>query len=393
MENIIITKIINEYGDEFDVNWNLNTEKRRIEKSSMSYELVKEIFRVKEFKDIGTPNLILCSKDNSNYYCYNCIFGFEIFPKLCIYSISIDYILSNSKVSLSNLKIKKYEMHIELPKDIKKQYIDENIEFKYSKFVNVELTQVVKQRKCIVIIGIHSNRLMCAETLSSIAYNIYELLIIYFGIGIKILKIQYYEESKNIQLFSNIADKYYYGIRNYATDGIFVAVNKDSINKGIVNRFETFKRKTYLLNDVYLTITNTDTYKEIKINMMIQCIEGFYKSITGKKDKLHIILENVFLRNGFYNRILSKEDKRKVQADDRKETIFLFKAKNHRNYFSHLNENKRKILFNGFQLNYAYWKIVTTYRLILIKYLGTPYDEKALDKIISDINEYKKKCC
>ena len=66
-------------------------------------------------------------------------------------------------------------MHIELPKDIKKQYIDENIEFKYSKFVNVELTQVVKQRKYIVIISIHSNRLMCAETLSSIAYNIYEL--------------------------------------------------------------------------------------------------------------------------------------------------------------------------------------------------------------------------
>ena len=64
--------------------------------------------------------------------------------------------------------------------------------------------------------------------------------------------------------------------------------------------------------------------------------------------------------------------------------------KNHRNYFSHLNENKRKILFNGFQLNYAYWKIVITYRLILIKYLGVPYNEKLLDKIISEINEYKK---
>lgn len=35
MENIIITKVINEYGDEFDGNWNLNTEKRRIEKSSI----------------------------------------------------------------------------------------------------------------------------------------------------------------------------------------------------------------------------------------------------------------------------------------------------------------------------------------------------------------------
>ena len=388
----MIIKVTNEYGEKFDVNWELNTKKRTIEKSEISYELVKKIFRVKEFKDIGESNLILSSKDN-NYYCYNCIFGFEIFPKLSIYSISTDYILSNSKVSLDNLKVKKYEMFIELPRDIKQQYIDENIKFKYNKFVNVALTKVIKQKKYVLIIQINSNKLMYAETLSNIAYTIYELLIIYFGIGIKIQKMQYYEDDKAIQLFSNVVNKYHYGISNYVKNGIFVTVNKNSINKNIIDKYKEFRRKTYLLNDVYLTVTNADTYKEIKINMMIQCIEGFYKSITGKKDELHIILENVFLKNGFYNKILSKEDKRKVKVDDRKETIFLFKAKNHRNYFSHLNENKRKILFNGFQLNYAYWKIVITYRLILIKYLGVPYNEELLDKIISEINEYKKKCC
>ena len=114
----MIIKVTNEYGEKFDVNWELNTKKRTIEKSEISYELVKKIFRVKEFKDIGESNLILSSKDNNNY-CYNCIFGFEIFPKLSIYSISTDYILSNSKVSLDNLKVKKYEMFIELPRDIK----------------------------------------------------------------------------------------------------------------------------------------------------------------------------------------------------------------------------------------------------------------------------------
>lgn len=392
MGNITITKVTNEYGEKFNVNWELSTKKRAIEKSEISYELVKKIFRVKEFKDIEESNLILSSKDN-NYYCHNCIFGFEVFPKFSIYSISIDYILSNSKDSLDRLKVKKYEMFIELPRDIKQKHIDENIEFKYNKLVNVALTSIIKQKKYITIIHINSNRLMCAETLSSIAYNIYELLIIYFGIGIKIQKMQYYGDNKNIQLFSDVVNKYYYGIKNYVKNGMFVTVNKNSINKNIIDKFKEFRRKTYLLNDVYLTITNTDTYNEIKINMMIQCIEGFYKSITGKKDELYTILENVFLKNGFYDKILSKEDKRKVKVDNRKETIFLFKAKNHRNYFSHLNENKRKTLFSGFQLNYAFWKIVITYRLILIKYLGVPYNEKLLDKIISDINEYKKKCC
>ena len=83
-------------------------------------------------------------------------------------------------------------MFIELPRDIKQQYIDENIKFKYNKFVNVALTKVIKQKKYVLIIHINSNKLMYAETLSNIAYTIYELLIIYFGIGIKIQKMQYY---------------------------------------------------------------------------------------------------------------------------------------------------------------------------------------------------------
>lgn len=392
--DIIITKVINEDEEEFDIKWTLNLEKRIIQESDISYSLVKKIFKIKDIRDIKEANLVLYSSDNKEYYCYNCIFGFKICPDFSIYTVSIDYILSNSNTSLDTLKVKEYEMILELPKEINLSYIDEKIGFKYNKFIEILIKREYKEKTKIITLNIISSKLMYARNLSNIGYNIYELFIIYFGIGIKIISRGYYQYDSNyIEELSNIANKYYCGIENNVKSGIFIKINKKSINRDVLKKFEDFKRKTYLLNDVYLTITNTDTYKEIKINMMIQCIEGFYRSITGSKEELYVILENVFLKNNFYNKILSNKDKRRIKVDSRNETIFLFKAKNHRNYFSHLNENKRKILFNDLQLNYAYWKIVIAYRLMLIKYLNVQYDKELLDKIIFDINEYKEKYC
>lgn len=392
--DIIITKVVNGDEEEFDVKWILNLEKRIIQESDISYSLVEKIFKMKDIRDIKEVNLVLYSNDNNSYYCYNCIFGFKICPNFSIYTVSIDYILSNSNTSLDTLKVKEYEMILELPKEIKLNYIDEKIEFKYNKFIEIVIKREYNEKTKMITLNIISNKMMYARNLSNICYNIYELFIIYFGTGIKILSRRYYQYDNNyIEVLSNIANKYCYGIQNNIKSGIFIKINKNSINRDVLKKFGDFKRKTYLLNDVYLTITNTDTYKEIKINMMIQCIEGFYRSITGSKEELYVILENVFLKNNYYNKILSNKDKRKVKVDNRSETIFLFKAKNHRHYFSHLNENKRKSLFNDLQLNYAYWKIVIAYRLMLIKYLDIQYDKELLDKIIFDINEYKEKYC
>ena len=76
--------------------------------------------------------------------------------------------------------------------------------------------------------------------------------------------------------------------------------------------------------------------------MILQCIEGFYKSVYGKIKSYNLrgILKEVFLRNSYCKKILSNLDKRIIiTKEGYKESIFIYKAKNHRNYFSHLNIN------------------------------------------------------
>lgn len=389
MENIIITKVRNKNGRECNVNWNLNLEKRMIEKSLVTSFMIKEIFEVGDIRDIKDIDLILFSNETM-YYCHNCIFGFNILPEFCIYTVSIDYILVNSENSFEELRVNKYEMKIRLSKNLKNRFIDSNIKFKYNKFINVEIKKEYFEKECIMSIIVVSSRLMKTNKLSNIAYNIYELLIIYFGMGIEILKRIYYIDSNCKELLSTIVDKYGFGIKNSNSFGNFVEINSKTLNKDVLIKFEEFKEKTYLLNDVYLTVTNLNMYKEIKINMMVQAIEGFYKSTNGKSE-LHDILYYAFMNNGSYNKLLSKRDKRNVKVGKRKEKIFLYKAKNHRNYFSHLNEKERKKVFSGMELNYAYWKIHLTYRLLIIKYLNVPINVVLLEEIISNINDYAKK--
>ena len=390
MENIIITKVRNKNGQECNVNWNLNLEKRMIEKSLVTNFMIKEIFEVDDFRDIKAIDLILFSNETM-YYCYNCIFGFNILSEFCIHTVSIDYILVNSENSSEELRVNKYEMKIRLSKNLKNRFIDSNIKFKYNKFINVEIKKEYFEKECIMSIIVASSRLMKTNKLSNIAYNIYELLIIYFGIGIEILKRIYYVDSDYKELLSTIVDKYGFEIKDLNFFGKFVEINSKTLNKDVLLKFEEFKKKTYLLNDIYLTVTNLNMYKEIKINMMVQAIEGFYKSVINRKANLYDILYYAFMNNGYYNKLLSKRDKRNIKEEKRNKKIFLYKAKNHRNYFSHLNENERKKFFSGMELNYAYWKIHLTYRLLIIKYLNVPINVVLLEIIVSNINDYAKK--
>ncbi len=388
MDIIEIKRVINKNGQIYNVDWKFNLEERKIEESLISQSLIKFIFGKENIRDIEGTNLILLA-DEGSYYCYNCIFSFKIAPQFAIYTSSIDYVITNSNVSLDKLQITKYKMIIELPKETNRHYvsINKNITFKYNKFITVDLKKEYFEKRLIMTILVTSSKVVYENKLSSIAYNVYELLIIYLGEGIKIIKRMYCKDEECKELFCDIVEKYSFGIKNFVEFGNFIEIDQKSINKEILIKFEQFKEKTYLLNDVFLTITNSNMYKEIKINMMVQAIEGFYKSIIGKAE-LHDILNYTFLNNKYYDKLLSKKDRKKVKVGNRKDMVFLYKAKNHRNYFTHLNENERKKVFNGLELNYAYWKIHLAYRLLIMKYLGIQYDVEAIDKIVAGINEY-----
>lgn len=396
-EEINIIKITKENGQEVDVEWVLDINNRCIKKSNIKQEAFVELFDIKSsfiFSDIGALNLVLHS-DNTCFYCHNCIFGFnvDINGNFSIFCNSIDYIISNTCDNYNELKANKFKINFKLPKCIRINYIDFNIEFNYSKNIKVSLKKEYRTKEpCLLVLTILSHNQTSADNLSNLAYKIYELLMLYFGVGLEITSRKFYLNDICMDFYSLIVDKYNYGVKNSVSFSNFVMVDKNSLNKDIIKKFILFEKETSLLNGIYLTIINSDIYREIKINMILQCIEGFYRCIYDKKKKLTYkeILENVFLKNQYCKNILSSLDRRIICINGKKEYIFLYKAKNHRNYYSHLNINERKNMFEKMQINYAYWKIIIAYRLLLLEYLGVKYDKDLLKEIIRDINTYKK---
>ena len=99
-----------------------------------------------------------------------------------------------------------------------------------------------------------------------------------------------------------------------------------------------------------------------------------------------ILVKNIVFWSSFF--LKGQPALKKLNSEKSKSN--LYKAKNHRNYFSHLNINERKKVFEKKQINYAYWKVILTFRLLLLEYLGITYEKNLLIEIIKNINEYKK---
>ena len=374
---IKIIKIKKENGKEFDVDCVLDLDNRHIKKFYIKQETFFELFNIKSsfiFSDIDALNLVLYS-DNTCFYCCNCIFGFnlDMNGNFSIFCNSIDYIISNTCDNYKELKATKFQINFELPRCIRNNYIEFNTEFNYSRNTRVSLKKEYRTKKpCLLILTISSQNQLSANSLSNLAYKVYELLMLYFGVGLEITSRKFYLNDLSMDFYSSIVDKYSYGVKNSVSFSNFVMIDKNSLNKNIIKKYILFEKETSLLNSIYLTIINSDIYREIKLNMILQCIEGFYRCIYDKKAKLTYkqILESVFIKNQYCKKILSNLDKRIITINGTNENIFLYKARNHRNYFSHLNINKRKNMFEKMQINYAYWKIVLVYRLLLLEYLG-----------------------
>ena len=352
------------------------------------------LFEIKHLSDEIKPQNLVLFSDKDYFYCQNCIFGYKITNGMfTIFANTIDYIISSTMNKFEDLKCDKHQICFELPKGIKDNYIAYSINFKCNNSTKVLLEKKYKtQCHCQLILTISKDKKISAKKLSDLALTIYEILMIYFGVGMKIISRTFDLDNKKINFYTSVVDKYSYGVKNSISFSNFIMLDNNSLNKEIIQKYNNLKKETLILCDVYFTIINSDTYREIKLNMILQCIEGFYKSIYGKNKnyKFWEILENVFLINPYCKRVLSKTDKRKFKINNNTERVFLYKAKNHRNYFSHLNINERKKVFEKMQINYAYWKVILTFRLLLLEYLGITYEKNLLIEIIKNINDYKK---
>lgn len=385
MEEIKIIKIKRD-NDFIACNFKLILSLKKLE-GEMSFIEFKNFFNLPDgILYLPQQDIILEDENGINYFCCNCIFGINLsFDTMntIIKTVHIDYICINSDKKIDDLLYKTLE--VKFAESSKCNRYLSNFSFKLNKSTIIEIGGNY--------IKINSANEVKYSYLWDNFIKIYELLYLYIGIFFEIDSISYIDiNSRVIMFICELPNKYKSQKKACIVEDSLVDINLNSINKIVIKNWKKLRKDTLQVIDVFMQTNNIDElYMENRVCMLLQCMEGFYRCTHNSKKEFWEILEEYFSKKRETSNILSSSDKRKIKVSNRSEKIFLYKAKNHRNYFSHLNKKERKSLFYNLQTPYAYWKINLCFRIILLNYLNIKYDKNKRNTIINAVNLFKKK--
>lgn len=381
----------------YEVDGNIDKESRVL-KFVLPFENFKEVYKFNPGELFLDPEKINCYKNiyvidenGTEYSCLNCILGYDRYEDpLMIYSAPIDYVMENIISDTKKIDIDNMIITTSMPKKYM-PYIA-NLEFKYKRFKNICINRYIDNNKVIIEYSISSSKKVKYSDLSDILYSLMELTFLYLGDIPKIEKICAHAD-KDVNVYFANAPKYMQRSNIYksAKNGILAFVEPKCINKNVLDSFTKFRKNTKILFDLLMIHMNGDGYLEITNSMLIQLLEGMYKTNNpGSKKELWEILEYYFKNNTVIKTLLVRRDK--VNAGDQHNTsIFLYKAKEHRNYLSHLNMNEPKKVFYEIENNYAYWKLCLALRIYIIQSINVDINQDGFKEIKTSIESWAKK--
>ena len=390
-----ITKISVDKENFFDVTGYFDIESRIIN-FIISFDVLKNVFNLNCAELITNPEKLnankvvyLCDENGVYYSCFNCIFGFKLNEELKIYSAPIDYILENVLTDERNIEINKLSFRTSMPKKYS-LYIS-NVSFKYNKDIEISIKRLFDNDKVIIDYTVSSSQKYRYDKLSNIMYTILEMTFLYLGDIPSIDQISIFNDQEIILYLEN-APKYIQRKNIYisSTNGILSYIEPKSISKKQIKTFKKFRKQTKIIFDLLMTNMNVDSYVEIENSMLVQLLEGLYKTINpGVKIKLWEILEAYFLQNPVISTLLVKRDL-KMAGDQHNTPIFLLKEKEHRNYLSHLNMNEEKNVFYRLENIYANWKLSCCIRIYIMQLIAVPINNDEFEKTKMSIEKWAK---
>lgn len=335
-------------------------------------------------------NIYIETNDGKIFSCINCIFSFNISSdmskKESFKLVSSDVIVENEFSEKFDIYTKKVVFKTKyLGKSRHRGYI-KNIKFKYDSNKNIELN-IYTEEDTIIEISVSSTRNHNYNKLSKIIYTILEMITLIIGDMPIIDEVYCYIDDKKSNIYFTVVDKYNPEYKKKNCTDVLGYINEETINKKTMNDFIDFRKKTKIIYDLFLININRPSYKEIINCNFVQIIEGLYKSLINTKDNLVDELRYFYYRTRNSKKILSVRDKRKIKSKEQTE-IFIYKAKNQRNYLSHLNSNEKKNVFYELENIYAYWKLSLAIRLFILDYLNIKYDNNLLKNYIDKVNQW-----
>lgn len=368
----------------------------RVLKFQIHFNMFESIFNFSlselysQKKSINSYKAIyVMDEDDVEYSCFNCIFGFTVDEYLKFYTVSIDCILENILTDFLNIDLEQLTIVTSFP--IKYYSYINNIELKYTKTKYLFVKSQLKKDKLIVEYSIISSNKTRYEQLSNILYSLLELTFLCLGDMPKIEMIKIFED-KEIILHNAIAPKYIQrdNIYNSTTNGILAYIESQNITSHLIKKFIKFRKQTKILFDLLMIHVNGHEYLEIKNSMLVQLLEGLYRTTNHDSTKeLWEILKIYYLQNETIRSLLTKRDLNDAH-DVHHTPIFLLKTKEHRHYLSHLNMNEEKKAFYKLENNYAYWKLCLCIRIYIMQLLEISINIDELEITKNSIETWAK---
>lgn len=260
---------------------------------------------------------------------------------------------------------------------------------------NVKIS-IITEDDCFLI-NVISDIATNHQLLRKIFFNYYEMFILAFSSFPCINKILYCNGSEYIQELFPLASKYIDA--NKSRLNLPILFNMQIIEGNNIEKWMTFRKKADLSFDVFMVTCSADLYIELRLSLFLQCIEGICKSAFQMDGEYWEILHRLFIQDPNVSTVFSSDDivvksvcfkdSKTGEKKERQEETILYRAKKHRNYYSHFNI--RKDVFQGSECIYALEKLMLGFRIKLCEELEIKYDQSRVDYIRDVIDKWKKK--
>lgn len=222
------------------------------------------------------------------------------------------------------------------------------------------------------------------EFFESIYHSILELLSLVAGHSPSLIQRKLDNDNKSVTLYLIPVEKHTSYRINRPFFPLLSISTSTILQEQVLLNYERKKDYFGAIFDILLFLLNSDLFQDIKANMYVHLIAGFQKSKNNNTATSYEHLFNAF-DNEYTRQLLVDRDKHRF--NEKGHYSFLSKAKNHRNYFSHLFNKQIDHMFTPNESAYANIKLSACIRINILLQLNIKPD-KFLIKNIVDYADY-----
>lgn len=293
MEKIIIKRISTNMIDYVNVNGTLN-----IELKKMNFELLPNNYNILFPTDprinVSNKDFYIIDEYGKEYSCIGCVVGLYFGQTIKIKVVSINLIFEDLIHNSENLKISYIEFETSYPRHYKYGSYIKDLKIKYTKDKTIYIKKEFTNELIKINISIESKTETKREKLDDLLYSLLEIIYLLFGCIPKLEKCTFKFNNKDINAYFNIADKYFQNTKSGSSDDCLSIIDEKILTKHLIKKFIKFRKETSILYDMFMINQNGMNYVEITNSMLVQLIEGTYKTFTGLDKKLWEILDFYF---------------------------------------------------------------------------------------------------